>query len=82
MERDSKIDSRDNAGPAMWRTCCMTCDPRAVMFFSQLFISVGVMVFCIYQMVANGDQETRDAFMPLLTFLVGVYLPTPKISSK
>jgi hypothetical protein len=59
----------------------MELDPRAVVFFSQLFISVGIMTFCVYQLVLYRDCETREGYMALLTFLVGVYLPTPKISS-
>jgi hypothetical protein len=65
----------------VWRSCCMECDSRAVVFFSQFCVSVGVISFCIYQMAIHDDCESQKGYGSLLTFLVGLLLPSPKISS-
>jgi hypothetical protein len=65
----------------LWRSCCMEFDSRAVVFFSQLIISTGVMMFCIYQLATHEDCETQKSYSSLLTFLIGIHLPAPKISS-
>ena len=65
--------------PTTWRSCCMTIDRQAAWFFSQLIVGVTVIGFCIGMLVANRDCDTFSRWGPLLTFVVGVFLPAPQL---
>jgi len=41
IHEDEKKSELENT----WRSCCLTIDKRATMFFTTLFISIGVMIF-------------------------------------
>tara|TARA_R110000803_G_scaffold197206_1_gene260669 strand:- start:758 stop:1102 length:345 start_codon:yes stop_codon:yes gene_type:complete len=64
-----------------WRSCCLTVDKRAIIFFSQLSISGTVIIFCMYMLGNYHDScETTNIYIALLTFILGIHLPQPKIS--
>ena len=63
----------------MWQSCCITLDKRATLFFSQLLISVIIVVFCVSMLVYNQDCATFSRYSPLITFMVGVWLPQPQL---
>ena len=63
-----------------WRSCCLKTDRRAVIYFSQFGLSASVVVLCIYQLLTKNDCNSNQLFLGLLTLILGVYLPTPKIS--
>jgi len=63
----------------MWRSCCVELDKRAVLFFSQLFISLTIVTFCITLLIVNQDCATFSRYSPLVTLLVGVWLPQPQL---
>ena len=47
-----------------WKSCCFELDRRAVKFFSQLTISLIVVIFSLYQL--HNDKNT-DIYLSLLT---------------
>ena len=65
-----------------WDSCCLRIDKRAVLFFTQFFISLIIIFFCIYQLVVLPDCDTKTPFMGLLTLVVGVHLPAPTMGHK
>jgi hypothetical protein len=64
-----------------WSSCCLKTDRRAVIYFSQLSISCSAMALCMYQLIKYPDDcNHNNLYIGLLTFLLGVYLPQPKIN--
>jgi hypothetical protein len=63
-----------------WNSCCLRTDRRAVIYFSQFGLSTSVVILCIYQLLTKNDCNSNQLFLGLLTLILGVYLPTPKIS--
>jgi hypothetical protein len=63
----------------IWRSCCLMLDSRAVLFFSQLAISATIVMFCIHQMSILSDTESQRNYGMLLTFIVGLWFPAPRI---
>jgi hypothetical protein len=51
-----------------WRSCCFKLDKRAVAQFSQLFIGIGILLFCIAMIItrANGVNDVYFAFIGLI----------------
>lgn len=64
-----------------WQSCCLTMDKRAVSYLGQLFISVGVAAFSVAMMATHPDDcATFSRYSPLLTLIVGVWLPQPTMA--
>ncbi len=63
----------------LWRSCCVELDRRAVLFFSQLAISMILVLFCVIMLVFHQDCATFSKYSPLVTLLVGVWLPQPQL---
>jgi hypothetical protein len=63
----------------IWRSCCLELDKRAALFFSQLFISAVIVVFCVTMLAYNQDCATFSRYSPLITFMVGIWLPQPQL---
>ena len=59
----------------VWRSCCLDMDSRALLFFSQLVISLIVLVFCIYEIAVLDDAQWAKMTG---TFILGVWLPSPQ----
>ena len=59
----------------IWRSCCTEMDSRALLFFSQLTISLVVLIFCIYEISVLSDSQWAKM---TATFIIGVRLPSPR----
>lgn len=71
---DTEKDFRRNI---YWKSCCgCNLDKRAVKFFSQLTISLIVVIFSLYQL--HNDKNT-DIYLSLLTMILGVYVEAPRL---
>ena len=73
-----EIKKEDDKFANTWKSCCLVMDRRAIQFFSQLIIISSIMIFCIVQLVHDG-QNSHQPYMSLLTFLIGVLIPSPKL---
>tara|TARA_R110000772_G_scaffold157881_4_gene269155 strand:- start:153 stop:506 length:354 start_codon:yes stop_codon:yes gene_type:complete len=62
-----------------WKSFCLRTDKRAVIFFSQLSISIAVMSFCCVQLVRLENCEAQSLYSGLLSLVIGIHLPQPKI---
>jgi len=76
---DSEIKfNHDNT----YKSCCLTIDKRALNYFTQAFFSGSIIAFCIAMLAANQDCATFSRYSPLLTFVIGIWVPNPNIGSK
>jgi hypothetical protein len=66
----------------IWRSLCFRCDPKAIVFFSQLFVILLVMVFCMYQLITIKDVNEKQYYFGTLTFILGLLCPNPSIKRK
>ena len=62
-----------------WVSCCFEVDKRVVMFVSQLCLDISVIFFCMFQLLRLDNCEAQSLYSGILTFVVGVYLPNPKL---
>ena len=64
----------------MWKSCCLQVDRRAVIFFSQLTISISIIIFCMTQLwIHHEDCDKNQLYTGILMTIVGVHLPQPKM---
>ena len=62
-----------------YKSCCLTIDKRALNFSTQAIFSGAIIGFCITMLSTNTDCPTFSRYSPLLTFIIGVYLPNPHL---
>jgi hypothetical protein len=82
------VDRREEIGfrrRTFWKSCCgQIIDRRATQFFAQIFIGVGIMVFCMVKIclavpLYGCDGEDTTVYFSLLSALVGFYIPSPSM---
>lgn len=75
LERDL-IDSENT-----YRSCCLILDKRALAFFSQFTISLGVLLFSMYKLIISDSCEDTQVYIGLITMIIGVYIPSPRMTN-
>jgi hypothetical protein len=63
-----------------WKSCCLEVDRKAVVFFSTLGISLIMIAFCIFQLTTSKSCEAQQAYMGLLTLVLGIWIKSPSFN--
>ena len=63
---------------SMWRFGSSNLDKRLLQFIAQVFISIGTLVFCGYQLIKNPSCDDQTQYLALGTMVIGVFLPEPQ----
>jgi hypothetical protein len=67
----------------VWRSCCNSAlDRRAIIFFCHFFLAVAIVFFCCYQLVFLQSCEAQSLYSGIITLILGIYCPSPKITKK
>ena len=77
--KQRKLELLEKKYDNTWQSCCLTLDKRATIFFSQLTIAMTVTIFCIYQLIHLDNCEAQSLYSSILTLVLGVFLPSPKM---
>ena len=72
------VSSAMDREPRVWRSCCLHVDKSMCMYATQIGLIVGVMAFCIVQLLRKPDCVSQTMYLSLLTLLVGLVIPSPK----
>jgi hypothetical protein len=72
------MDGAINEGMHIWRSCCIEMDSRALLFFSQLVITLFVLGFCVEQVVTLDESHSQWQRMTI-SLLCGIWLPAPRV---
>ena len=65
-----------------WVSCCLKTDKRAILYFTQAGLSACICAFTISMMVINQDCSTFARWSSLLSLVVGIWCPNPKLNNK
>jgi len=64
----------------IWRSCCgIQIDKRVVVFTSQFIIALMIVSFSLYQLNKSNNCEHNQLYTGLLTMIVGIFLPSPRV---
>lgn len=75
LERVAEVERAQNT-----RAClCGETDHRLLMFSSQVFFGVFAAMFFAHQLIKQQDTQI---YLPLLTSLFGIFLPSPNFGSR
>ena len=72
-------DERKFAHETTWRSCCLTVDKRALLYFGQMGVGILIIGFCIAMLATDDSCDSFARYSPLLTLVVGIMLPAPKL---
>ena len=64
-----------------YKSCCLTIDKRALNYFTQAIFSGSIIAFCIAMLSMNTDCATFSRYSPLLTFVIGIWVPNPNMKN-
>ena len=73
-------DERQFEHKYQWTSCCLRVDKRALSFFTQAAFSGSIVAFCITMLITSQDCATFSRYSPLLTLIVGVWIPNPSLA--
>lgn len=71
-------DNRQFEHNNIYQSCCLRIDKRALQFFTQALFSLLVIIFCIVNLTIKEGKNT-EIYISLLTFILGVFLPSPNM---
>jgi hypothetical protein len=78
--RETKIKIEDKKYDNTWKSACFTLDRRAIRFFTQLFIGLVIIFFCIFKLMdENLSCESSNTYISLLSTTIAIFLPSPTI---
>jgi hypothetical protein len=61
--------------PAVWSSCCLRTDRKAVIYLSQIAFAFSVLGFsCTMLVVSGGNCEQSSPYFSLISFLMGKLL--------
>ena len=75
-------DQREFEHKYQWNSCCLRVDKRALSFFTQAIFSGTIIAFCIGMLIKNTDCATFSRYSPLLTFVIGIWIPNPMMTKQ
>jgi len=78
---DRAVEHEEQNDMNKWESCCFKIDKRVLVFFTQYIIILLTLIFSM-RMVLNLDSCEGGVFLNLITFLIGIVVPTPSIKNK
>lgn len=65
-------------GEVKWQMCCSEVYKDELIFFSQIFFLLSVVIFSMVQIIRNVDN--REIYFSLMSSALGVILPAPTMA--
>ena len=60
-----------------WNTCCSRTNPHFIKYCVQATVSTAVLIFSMAQLV--NKEDNHEVYLPLISFVLGVFFPSPSI---
>lgn len=79
LERVNTPNSETNV---RWKSCCFYADRDAIVYFSQIFILFSFLSFCCLQLVRIPTCESQQLYSSLVTLVLGILCPNPRIKKR
>ncbi len=63
-----------------WKSCCLTIDRHAAMFFTQSITLKGVIILggCLLAFKQNSKEESTT-YISMISLCIGILIPNPKM---
>lgn len=82
IDLENAIRNHVDESNGIYRSCCTMIDSRVLSFAVQSVVIILILVFSMYQAANISNSEARQTYIVIVTTILSVYLPTPKIRKK
>ena len=90
MKNNNEVDpegdielQRTNSEIKVWRSCCFgDVNKEAMVFFTQVIILFCFLCFCCFQLIAVENCEGQQLYSSLVTLVLGILCPSPRIKRR
>lgn len=82
VDLEDAIRQRVDERNGVYRSCCTMIDSRVLTFAVQSAVIIIILLFAMYQAATNTSVEARQTYIVIVTTILSVYLPTPKVTKK
>lgn len=72
----------DTTEEGTWQSLCLTTDKAAAVYFTTFTLILIVVGFCFYQLIHKPDCSDQQAYLSVLTMILGVVLPSPVMAQQ
>jgi hypothetical protein len=79
IDLENAIRNHVDESNGIYRSCCTMIDSRVLSFAVQSVVIILVLIFSMYQAANTSSLEARQTYIVIVTTILSVYLPTPKI---
>lgn len=62
-----------------WKSCCISCDKRGIVYFTQTLTLVLIIVFCLIKLSTSDDDDDKVVYVGLLNMVIGILIPSPQL---
>ncbi len=77
-----EIEIKEEVKLESWESCCFKLNVHATLYFTQIIVMLIGITFSIYQITKLSRCEDQTPYFGLLTSLIGIFLPSPKLFKK
>jgi hypothetical protein len=63
-----------------WNTCCSHSSKSFIKYITTVLMSIIVLLFCIYMIASNPDND-NSIYFSLLSSILTLYIPAPTLES-
>lgn len=83
-EMEFKMTEANFENENYFQICCFEkrTDKRLIIFCSQFIIGLIIITFCLFKLYGDLDCGDDSKYIGLLTMIIGIFLPNPKITKK
>lgn len=75
----NKLNEKYSTMDIRWKSCCFYIDKGLLQFIFETVFALGVIIFCIIQMIRLPDCESQQLYSGILTFVIGILVPQPTL---
>jgi hypothetical protein len=74
IEEEKEIPNK-----VVWRSFCLAMDKDFVVYITTFTLIAMVVVFCFYQLIHMESCSDQQAYLSVLSMILGVLLPQPRL---
>ena len=77
-----RVDTPSDKARKVWKSCCLTLDADFIMYMTKTITLIGLIIFFSYELSTSENCERQNIYQSLLCMVIGILIPSPRMSSR
>ena len=77
-----RVNTPTERARKVWTSCCIRLDADFVMYMTKTVTLVSLISFFAYELSASESCEQSNIYQSLLCMVIGILIPSPRMSSR